>query len=76
MTNSQWAVNFKFDGQSIKHILRNVLHVPKAPNCLLSIPCLAIGGGRVEFNGNGCQLYAKTNRGHWKGKVDEHVKFA
>ena len=63
------AVNFKFDGQSIKHILRNVLHVPKAPNCLLSIPRLAIGGGRVEFNGNGCQLYDKTNRVIGKGKL-------
>ncbi|EDR00116.1 uncharacterized protein LACBIDRAFT_314696 [Laccaria bicolor S238N-H82] len=63
------AVNFRIDGQSIKHTLRNVLHVPKAPNCLLSIPRLAIGGGRVEFNGNGCQLYDKTNRVIGKGKL-------
>ena len=63
------AVNFKIDGQSIKHILQNVLHVPKAPNCLLSIPHLAIGGGRVEFKGNGCQLYDKNNRVIGKGKL-------
>ena len=63
------AVNCKIDGQSIKHILWNVLHVPKAPNCLLSIPHLAIGGGRVEFKGNACQLYDKNHKVIGKGKL-------
>ncbi|KIJ97170.1 hypothetical protein K443DRAFT_106057 [Laccaria amethystina LaAM-08-1] len=37
----------KLDGKSIRNIFQNVLHVPKAPNCLISIPHLAIGGGWV-----------------------------
>ena len=63
------AANFKIDGKSIKHILWNVLHVQKAPNCLISIPCLAIGEGWVEFKGSGCQLYDKNSRIIGKGKL-------
>jgi len=63
------TVNYKIDGQSIKHILWNVLHVPKPPNCLISIPHLAIGGGWVEFKGNGCQLSDKNSRIIGKGKL-------
>jgi len=46
-----------------------VLHVPKAPNFLISIPRLAIGGGWVEFKGNGCQLHDKNSRIIGKGKL-------
>jgi hypothetical protein len=62
------AVNFKIDGQSIRHILRNVLHVPMAPNCLPSIPHLVIGGW-VEFRSNGCHLHDKNNRVIGKEKL-------
>ena len=33
-------VNFAVNGKMIRHQLRDVLHVPDAPNCLLSIPCI------------------------------------
>ena len=33
-------VNFAVNGKMIRHQLRDVLHVPDAPNCRLSIPCI------------------------------------
>jgi hypothetical protein len=63
------VVNFKVDGHMIRHTLRNVLHVPEATNCLLSISGLMIGGGWVEFKGNRCVLHSKKNEIIGKGRM-------
>ena len=54
------AVKFALGGKHIRHTLRNVLHVPDAPNCLLSVPRLDEGKGHVEFN-NGTSILKDKN---------------
>ena len=60
-------VNFSVKGNNIRHQLREVLHVPEAPNSLLSISHLDNGGGHVTFQDGGCELYNKTNQLIGKG---------
>ncbi|KAJ2925473.1 hypothetical protein H1R20_g11620, partial [Candolleomyces eurysporus] len=56
------TVNFAVDGKTMQHTLQNVLHVPEAPNCLLSIPRLDESGGWAEMKGGKCTLRDKTSR--------------
>jgi hypothetical protein len=36
------AINFDIEGKQIRHLLRNTLHAPNAPNCLVSISRLIV----------------------------------
>ena len=42
------VVNFSVNGQTIRHQLKDVLHVPEAPNCLLSSTRFDESGGSSE----------------------------
>jgi hypothetical protein len=54
-------VNFSVNGSIIRHNLRDVLYVPNAPNCLLSLSRLDDSGGYVHFKHGKCALYDKKN---------------
>ncbi|KAJ3543106.1 hypothetical protein NMY22_g3260 [Coprinellus aureogranulatus] len=56
------AVHFTINGQTLRHHLRDVLHVPDAPNCLLSVPRLDEAGGTVVFENGTCILKDKDGR--------------
>ena len=55
-------VNFSVKGNNIQHQLHNVLHVPEAPNSLISVSRIDDGGGHITFRDSGCQLYSKTGQ--------------
>ena len=55
-------VNFSVEGKIIRHQLRDVLHIPDAPNCLLSISRLDDSGGHVDFRKGGCRLFDAKNQ--------------
>jgi hypothetical protein len=54
-------VHMSINGQTISHRLCDVLHVPNAPNCLLSATRFDDAGGNFE-GGNGKCLKDKTNK--------------
>ncbi|PFH46424.1 hypothetical protein AMATHDRAFT_155082, partial [Amanita thiersii Skay4041] len=60
-------------GERFWHLLRNVLHVPEAPNCLLSISRLDKGGGHVDFNKGTCTLKDKNGRIISEGKLTHQL---
>ena len=43
-------VDFAINGKTIRHQLQDVLLMPEAPNCLLSIPRIDEAQGHVEEN--------------------------
>ncbi|KAG2006925.1 hypothetical protein CC2G_015317 [Coprinopsis cinerea AmutBmut pab1-1] len=49
-------LNFRTDGTITPHLIRDVLFVPSAPNCLLSLSRFDDGGGVVHFGGGTCRL--------------------
>ena len=55
-------VNFAVKGDNIWHKLQDVLHVPEAPNSLLSVSRIDDSGGHVSFQGGKCELYSKFNQ--------------
>ena len=55
-------VKFSVEGKIIQHQLREVLHIPDAPNCLLSISRLDDSGGHVDFREGGCRLFDAKNQ--------------
>ena len=55
-------VNFSVKENNIQHQLHNVLHVPEAPNSLISVSRIDDGGGHITFRDSGCQLYSKTGQ--------------
>ena len=59
-------VDFTIKGKMIHHQLCDVLHVPDAPNCLLSIPCIDEAQGHVEMQGGECKI--KDKNGIFIGK--------
>jgi transposase InsO family protein len=52
-------LKFKLNKGTIRHTLANVLYVPDAPNCLLSVRRIDESGGHVVFRQGGCTLYHK-----------------
>ncbi|TFK17284.1 hypothetical protein FA15DRAFT_555832, partial [Coprinopsis marcescibilis] len=56
-----------------RHTLRDVLHVPDAPNCLLSVSRFDDAGGKIEFESGKCILKDKNGRivgaGHKHGRL-------
>jgi hypothetical protein len=59
-------VDFALNGKTICHKLHDVLHMPGALNCLLSVPRIDEAQGHVEFSNGGCTL--KDKRGNTIGK--------
>ena len=55
-------VNFDVNGKIITHRLQNVLHIPEAENCLLSLGRFDDGGGHVVFQKGKCTLHDRNNR--------------
>jgi len=56
------VVKFSVEGKIIRHQLHDVLHIPDAPNCLLSISRLDDNGGHVDFQKEGCRLFDVKNQ--------------
>lgn len=44
-------LDFRVDGRTITHTLKNVLHAPNATNCLFSVSRFDEAGFRAEFGG-------------------------
>jgi transposase InsO family protein len=63
-------LRFEVDGKILNHQLRNTLHVPSAPNCLLSLSRFDEAGGRSETGGGTCWL--KDRDGKIVGKGYKH----
>ena len=53
--------NFTVKGSDIQHKLQDVLHVPEAPNSLLSVIQIDNSGGHASFQNGNCELYSKAN---------------
>jgi hypothetical protein len=54
-------VHMSINRQTIPHRLCDVLHVPNAPNCLLSATHFDDAGGKFEGKNGKCLLKDKTN---------------
>jgi hypothetical protein len=50
---------FKVKGKAITHKLKNILYIPEAPNCLLSVSRFDEMGGRIIFHRKQCFLEDK-----------------
>ena len=55
------SVEFTVNGKTIRHKLKETLHVPDAPNCLYSVSRLDEGGGGTLFKSGEC--YLKDGKG-------------
>lgn len=55
-------INFKVGDLTYAHSLKDVLYVPGAPNCLLSLSRFDEGGGSVAFSKGGCELKDRKGR--------------
>jgi len=60
-------LRFEFDGKVFNHQLRNTLHVPSSPNCLLSLTRFDDGGGFMETGGGICWLMDNSKKVVGKG---------
>ena len=67
------VVDFEVDGRTITHTLSNVLHVPDAPNCLISVGRYDASGGRTEFYNGGCILKNKDGKIVGKGLLTNKI---
>lgn len=54
-------LTFNVNGQQRKHTLRDVLHAPDGPNCLLSVSRFDVGGGRAVIQQGKCTLHNKDD---------------
>jgi hypothetical protein len=61
------VLDFKVDEKTIGHQMRNVLHVPEAPNSLLSVGRFDKAGGTIGFKNGQCFLYNKGGQLVGKG---------
>ena len=66
-------VNFAINGNTICHQLHDMLHVPDAPNCLLSIPCIDEAQGHVEMQDGKCIIKDKNEIIIGKGSLSERL---
>lgn len=67
------TIVLRFDlraGRSTSHKLKNVLHLPTAGNCLLSILKLVESGGYAEFIGKQMSLKVKGGKVLGTGQLD------
>jgi hypothetical protein len=56
------TLDFSVNNQVIQHKLIDVLHVPEAPNSLLSVSRLDEIGGKVTFANGKCEIHSSTNQ--------------
>ena len=56
------TIDFKVEGKTIQHRVKDVLYVPEAPNCLVSVSRFEEAGGSVVFKNGKCFLLTKDNR--------------
>ena len=56
------VANFTVKGNNIRHKLQDVLHIPEAPNSLLSVSRIDDSGGHTSFQNGKCELYSKANQ--------------
>src|ERR1700759_1352396 len=61
------VLNFDVNGKTVPHTLRDVLHVPHATNCLVSVSRHDPAGCSAEFRDRGCTLKDKSGRIVGKG---------
>jgi hypothetical protein len=66
-------VNFAVGDKTITHTLKDVLHVPKVPNCLLSLSCYDDGGGVVHFKDGQCVLKNKAGMTVGQGSKSDQL---
>ena len=56
------TITFDVEGQEIRHRMKDVLYVPEAPNCLLSVSRFEEAGGSIVFENGECSLRTKDGR--------------
>ncbi|KAJ2915280.1 hypothetical protein MD484_g5123, partial [Candolleomyces efflorescens] len=66
-------VNFKVGDDVVTHELKNVLFVPEAPNCLLSLSRFDESGGEVHFAKGLCELKDRNGKVVGKGRKLERL---
>ena len=66
-------VDFEVDDQQIEHQMKNVLHVPEAPNSLLSVSCFDEAGGTIDFKNGQCFLHNKGEQLVGKGAKQDRL---
>ena len=64
---------FDVNGKSIPHTLSDVLHVPDAANCLVSVSRHDAAGHTAEFCDSGCTLKDKSGRVVGKGQLKNRL---
>ena len=66
-------MTFNVEGKEIRHCMKDVLHVPEAPNCLLSVSRFEEAGGSIVFKDGKCSLRTRDGRlvgcGSRKGRL-------
>ena len=60
------SLDFRVSGKMLTHKLKNVLYIPEAPNCFLSVSQLDENREKVIFHKQKCQLENK------EGNIIEH----
>ena len=55
-------MTFDVKGQKVQHQMKDVLYVPEAPNCLLSVSRFEEAGGSIVFKNGRCSLRTKDGR--------------
>ena len=67
------SLDFRVSGKTLTHKLKNVLYIPEAPNCLLSVSRLDENDGKIIFHKRKCQLENKEGNiighGQMKGRL-------
>ena len=67
------SLDFRVSGKTLTHKLKNVLYIPEAPNCLLSVSQLDENDGKIIFHKRKCQLENKEGNiighGQMKGRL-------
>jgi len=53
------TINFWTKAKTLSHKLQNVIYLPNAPNCLLSVSQFDEKGGRIIFHKGECYLEGK-----------------
>jgi gag-polypeptide of LTR copia-type len=56
------TLNFKVDGKTVKHHLKDVFHIPEVPNCLLSSTRFDDTGGETKTKKGRLFLYNKDSK--------------
>jgi hypothetical protein len=53
------TINFRLKDKTLSHKLQNVIFLPNAPNCLISVSQFDKKGGRIIFHKGQCFLEGK-----------------